>query len=188
MDTDSGSLFAALLEFRSAKNKNASFEYFFGKFEPLLKKYARLLGESDYKYFLAEALYNALLKMPIDSEKFRDDKYILSYIRKAVASEYINLAVLFDDHKAFVSLDDLPPEMKRQPENLIDKKEFEMFMQDAVTRLTKTERCVFYYSFIMGHTDTATGYILSVSRQSVSRTVKRIRSKLSSFFEKYYFE
>jgi RNA polymerase sigma factor (sigma-70 family) len=187
MDADSGSLFAAILEFRSAKDKNASFGYFFDKFEPLLKKYARLLGESDYKYFLAEALYNALLKMPIESDKFQEDKYILSYIRKAVASEYVSLAILFKDHRANVFIDDAQVALKCQSENLIDKKEFEMFLQDALTNLTKTERSVFYYCFIVGYTDLTTSAIMSVSQQAVNKTVHRIRSKLSAFFKKYYY-
>ncbi|MDD3394221.1 MAG: hypothetical protein PHG19_06225 [Anaerotignum sp.] len=55
-----------LKEFKNTTGtiKEQAFEEFFVRFTPLLEKYAWKLGEKDIKYFLAEALYSALLKLP----------------------------------------------------------------------------------------------------------------------------
>jgi len=77
-------LFPLLKSFVEAKDKNESFETILQRFDRLLTKYAYALKDVDLKYDLAADLYFALLKMPLEEERFRQDKYIISYIVKTV--------------------------------------------------------------------------------------------------------
>ncbi|WP_304508605.1 hypothetical protein [Anaerotignum sp.] len=129
-----------LKEFKNTTGpiKEQAFEEFFVRFTPLLEKFAWKLGEKDIKYFLAEALYIALLKIPYECANFKEDKYIVNYIYKSIKSEYIKLSKYNRKHDSKDEFDDSVKSKYQSNEieynllliaieAILNKEEFELF-------------------------------------------------------------
>ncbi|AVQ47648.1 hypothetical protein C7M60_18620 [Clostridium botulinum] len=78
---------------KNAKLGNkSSVEYLINKFEPLINKYSyRLIESEDGKSELILKLMRLVDKIPLDKKCFKEDKYIVSYIKISLKREYIYL-------------------------------------------------------------------------------------------------
>lgn len=177
MEEQNESLYQLIVSFIEAGNKNEIFERIFVKFEPLLVKYAVKLEDIDMKYYLAEALYVALLKIPLSLERFKEDKFILSYIRNSVYHEFLKIRKEYGS-EADASLDD------EVYSNTIASKddEFSQFWSDTHLKeikqiLSKQEFEIFLLIF-MGYSETEIAKINSVTRQAICKRLKNIRNKI----------
>ncbi len=78
---------------KNAKLGNkSSMEYLINKFEPLINKYSyRLMEPEDGKSELILKLIRLVKKVPLDKQCFKEDKYIISYIKISLKRQYIYL-------------------------------------------------------------------------------------------------
>lgn len=171
-------LYILLKRYAEAENKNDYFEEFYTKFEPLLIKYARKLGEDDTKYMLSEALYDALEKIPHTLEQFQEDRYIVSYISKAIFAEYIKISKFNNRGKKNMSLEAEVVYGKIQNTDGFADYHFNQLLASIYSVLTKSERYIFELKFLLGYTDSEIGEILSITRQAVNKRVNKIRVKV----------
>ena len=146
----------------SADDKNESFNVIYIKFEPLLKKHARKLGDDDTKYMLAEALYSALLKIPIHLEHFKQDKYIISYISKSIYTEYLKISKFNSKTSTEYSLDDSHLESSLN-ETTFDEFWYKNLVKYISSILSNVEWKYFSLRFILNYSETEIAEMLVMS-------------------------
>lgn len=165
------SLYIRLAEFKKAEDKNTLFEWFYIKFTPLLEKYAFMLGDKDLKFFLAEALYNALLKIPL-VERFHEDKYIIQYIQRSIKNEYIKLSIEQKKHKNYLCSEYI------KDDNAEHRSTSLLFWDDLKSVLSKTEYIFIVLKYSKGYTNAEIGRIYGKSRQAISARINRSLEKI----------
>ena len=147
----------------------------------MLAKYAYYLCEADMKYYLAEALYKAICTMPLDQERFRENKYILAYIRKAVYMEYLKLLEEKKKSRKYVAMDD-----NYLYENS-DQKEgdhAELWLSLTLDMIRDVLTADEYQMIIMRHIERYSEYeiakVLAISRQGVNKRLRKIHAKIAA--------
>lgn len=149
------------------------FEEFFLRFTPLLEKYAWKLGEKDIKYFLAEALYNALLIMPDKCDNFKEDKYIVNYIYKSIKSEYIKLSKYSRKHDINDEFDDSINSNYQSNEI-----EYHLLLITIESILNQKELELFKMRFINNYSQIEIARKYNISRQAINKKINKIRRLL----------
>jgi len=172
------SLFQLLQDFAAAIDKNDSFEVLFHRFEPLLDRYARELHDNDAKYFLAETLFNTLSKIPLTLEHFKEDKFIISYIRASIKNEFFKICKQNSQTEKYYSIDD-DVYVKTLPSNDDNFSGFwcACTLRDIKTLLSDQEFEIFNLIYI-GFNETEIADVYSVTRQAICKRVKVIRGKI----------
>ena len=163
-------------KFHKSNDRNESFEKVFLKFEPLLNKYARLLHDTDAKYILAEALYRALLKIPLSKKQFKEEKYIVNYIRTAVYHEYLYI-IQQNQEENHLDLDLLLNVAASDNDDLFSN----IWLKDLSKKL-KLILTVKEYNILIsrykGYTIQQIADYYDVTRQSIYKTIKVIVEKV----------
>lgn len=165
-----------LKEFKSNTGniKEQIFEEFFVRFRPLLKKYAWKLGDKDNKYFLAEALYNALLKIPYELDGFKEDKYIINYIYKSIKAEYIKLSKYISKYNN--TKDVFDDNIKTI--NTTNEIEYDLLLLAIKSILNKDDFKLFKLRFINNFSEIEIAHIYNISRQAINKKINKIRNRL----------
>jgi len=160
-----------LKEFKSNTGniKELVFEEFFVRFTPLLEKYAWKLGDKDNKYFLAEALYNALLKIPYELDRFKEDKYIINYIYKSIKAEYIKLS----KYNSKYNTDD-----NIKTTNPTNEIEYNLLLLAIKSILNEDDFKLFKLRFINNFSEIEIAHIYNISRQAINKKINNIRNWL----------
>ena len=175
--SESISLFQLMKTFVEAEDKNKSFEIIFVRFEPILNKYALMLKDIDLKYDLAADMYLALLKMPLHEDRFKQDKYIVSYIATTVRHAATKIWKDCTKHTCHSSID------TDDAIDLEDKTEaFDTFWHDATLELIKDalkdDEFSIFILILKGYSQADIAKTLGVTRQAVFKRLEKIKGKI----------
>lgn len=125
-------------------------------------------------------------KMPIETNHFLDDKYILSYIQSSIKHAYIHLSMSKRQQtKEYLFFDD-------NYLNVISKDTYAindtLLFMDLKTLLSKKEFRLFQLKFLKEYSDTEIAALFHVSRQAVNKQVHKLKSKLRNYIENKEYE
>ena len=176
-----GILYNFLVQARN--NDKASIIVLCEKFAPLLKKYCYRLCYEDAYNDLTEVFLRIIMKIPIEEKRFYEDKYILSYIKKAMYHEFIQLNQKKENDENYICL--LPEEVAF--ENILvdttsghSMKEM-LLLIDMKQTLTAKEFVLFQLKVIKGYSDKDIAAILHISRQAVNKQINKMKPKLKAY-------
>ncbi len=161
------------------------------KFEPLLKKYCWLLSYEDAYNDLTEAFLHIIKKIPIETQQFHQDKYILSYIKNSIYHEFIRLNRKQEEYEnkvCFLKEEELFDNILID-ESFNDSIKDILFFIDIKQCLTKKEWMLLELKIVNGFSDGEIATMLGVSRQAVNKQINKIKKKLKTilnFKEKSY--
>lgn len=167
---------------QAAKIDSTQMEALITKFYPLIRKYAYRLKKTekeDAEQNMTVAFIIIVKNIELDKFDYHDsDKYLLSYIQKAMYTHFLDLArrqdVFFvtdiDEGIQQESIDDsLSPEGKAE-------------LREMLSSLTKMQREVILDKYLYGYSDVEIAKQLHITRQAVNRTKNRAIQTLK---EKY---
>lgn len=164
----------------SYKNNNPNvFVDIIEAFDPLLNKYQRNGCYEDIKNDLIEFMFLLLLKLPIEKDIFKEDKYIVSYIHKSLNNRYIYLNKKNKDR--------INREIK------IDNNYIEagyndnwstILFEDMIDILTELEKDIINKIYNLGYYEAEIARYYNVSRQAINKTHKRALSKIQKKYLK----
>ncbi len=86
-------------EIRDAKQSDDALVKFITRFTPLLKKYAAKLMSEDAYYDLQMDFIELISQLNLEKMKRTDNKALLSYIKKAVYSNYIKRSKMLCEYR-----------------------------------------------------------------------------------------
>lgn len=129
------------------------------QFEPLIRKYEKILDYEDARYDLYEKFIVMLLKIPRITNKYE----ILSYIKKTMHREYINLSIKHQKYINHVILTDLFDETSYCPDIKFQIQD----IKSALNKLNSSQKQIILYKFFKGYKVNQIALKLGISRQAV---------------------
>ena len=156
---------------KKAKNNDSkSIEKLIDCFNPLLKKYASKHPEFEDTYSeLILHFIETIKKIPID-KKFKEEKYILSYIKKSIHNQYLKL----------INSNNLPFEITANSTYYND--ESNLIFYDLIRSLSKKEQTILTKKFIYNLKNIEISNQLNISPQNTQMCIKRALKKIEKIF------
>lgn len=167
-----GDLYNAIKNFKNGETDEIV--YILNLFEPLLNKLQRNSNCEDMKNELSLFMFTVLNKIPLETQCFKEDKYIVSYIHKSLKYKYMSLNKLNQkirsteiesDFTLLNSFNDVNPTSY-------------IFFNDIIKNLTKNEQNILQKIYIDGLNESEISRCLNISRQAVNKTHSRALKKL----------
>ncbi len=155
------------------------------KFDPLLKKYSRVLSYEDSYNDLQEAFLYTIKKIPIELEQFHQDKYILSYIKNSIRHKFIYLNKKdeeYENHVCFFSEKTSLKAILVDNSNNYSIKDI-MLLGDIEHLLTEKEWNLFVLKILKGYSDSDIAMMLHISRQAVNKQMNKMKPKLKKYID-----
>lgn len=153
----------------------SSIEYLINKFEPLINKYSyRLIESEDGKSELILKLIRLINKMPLDTQYFREDKYIVSYIKISLRREYI---YLYKKQKKLAL-----NQIYLHENNEYSFDESNIIFYDLIKNLNHKEKYILIKKYIYNFNSSEIASNLRISRQNAYITEKRALKKIFKTF------
>lgn len=140
-------------------------------FEPLIRKYERLLDYEDARNDLWEQFIKILFSIPVCENEYA----ILCYIKKSMHHEYIRLS------KRKQRLNDLEylTDVFDDYGTAFNTTEHDTYMiRTAVNKLTDAQRKVIVLKFMNGYQVNEIARMMGISRQAVNQNERRALDKL----------
>ncbi len=174
----------------SAQNKDTdALEQLVIKFMPLLKKYATLLETEDALQELQVNFIVLLLKMKPECLRGKEDKYIVSYLKKSVYNDYICLS---KSNRKYRRTHWFECDMKQEVIACVDKQtavynQYNGLLQDELKRLlTGVEYEVICLHYIFNYHIGEIATMKKVSKQTENKTKNRALAKIRIQFGEGY--
>lgn len=160
--------------FNEAKNNNSkSIEYILQRFNPLILKYSNKLREpEDSKSELTLHLLKIINKIPLEQPNFKDDKFIIAYIKTSIKNHF---CLLYSNQKKYDSIVEASVHNKQVEQHTINSN---LIFYDLIKILNPKEKIIFEKKFLYNYTNTEIANYLNVSRQNVQICIKRALIKL----------
>lgn len=167
---------------RSAQKDTKQMAKLLSQFEPLIRKYARMLHRLEPEDAMQEmSLAFLQIIQKLDLQMFdgpEPDKFFLSYLQRAMKSRFLDL-VKRQNNIIFVDLDNAlnlnQEDGSLSPEELAE-------LREMLASLTGLQREVILAKYLYGYSDVEIAGRLHVSRQAVNRAKNRAVALLK---EKY---
>lgn len=152
------------------------------RFDPLLNKLQRNSYYEDMKSELIVFMFNLIDKIPIENENLKKDKYIVSYIHKALKNQYIHInkkhakgrntevsseEFYIDNCLGFSYHDDLFTFIH---------------FEEMISHLTELEKKIIEKKYKHGYSNSDRANSRNISRQAVYKTHKRAIEKIKNKF------
>ena len=150
---------------------------FICQFQPLIKKYSYLLKYEDAPSELTLTFIETLYKIPINNPKFKQDKYIVSYINKSIKSSYIHLSKSRNKLCYYESPINLDITEDFYQTNIVDK----LFIYELLSLLTLREKEIINLRYFKEYSDIEISQKLRISRQAVNKTKNRAITKMKKY-------
>ncbi|AJD26044.1 sigma-70 family RNA polymerase sigma factor [Clostridium botulinum] len=151
-------------------------EYLINKFELLINKYSyRLMEPEDGKSELILKLIRLVKKVPLDKKCFKEDKYIISYIKISLKRQYI---YLYEKQKKLALKQSY---LDENNEYSFDKSN--IIFYDLIKNLNNKEKYIFIKKYIYNFNSSEIARNLKISRQNVYITEKRAIKKIINTFQ-----
>lgn len=149
------------------------------KFQPIIKKYSRLLHYEDASQDLTYFFLKLVLEFKID-DKNKMDYQLLAYIKVAVHNHYIYLIKKLIKKNQEVYMSSLSELQRNEMEyNLSAGKEsdpiFKIYLKDI---LSPSEYKMIYYIYVQGFSSSDLARIQGITRQAVNQKKNRILKKI----------
>ncbi len=171
---------------KSQMGNSKSMEQLCKKFSPIIKKYAYKLNYEDSYYDLQLCFIEGILKMPLSSKNFLlSDAYILSYIKKIVYHAYIIISKkLRRQNYKHIVLEDCEYTLETITyKNNLSIWQDELYKSDIKQILNDREFNICILKFIWKYTDNEIAKQYNVSRQTITKTISKIRKKLRNYYK-----
>ncbi|QAA30785.1 sigma-70 family RNA polymerase sigma factor [Clostridium manihotivorum] len=168
-------LYSKLVKCKAGSKKDIL--YIIEKFEPIINKYSKIIGSDDAKQEIILEVIKVLYKIPIHKETFKEDKYIVGYIKKAIIYKYWSLSK--EKNKLFSCSYDFDF-------NTISSMNegYTIELYDLLNDLTKREQFVIVSKYINELSDNDIANTIHISRQAVNQTKNRSINKLRKSLSK----
>jgi len=158
-------LFELVKTIQTKGNENAMLKLI-KEFQPLIKKYSYLVDYEDSESELTLTFIETLYKIPINNPKFKQDKYIISYINKSIRNKYIYLSKNRNKIYYYESPINLDITQTPYQTNIGNK----LFINDLLLTLTKREREIINLKYFKEYSDIEISKKFGISRQAVNKT------------------
>lgn len=154
------------------------------RFEPLIKKYCYYLNYEDAYEDLIEAFILIIQKIPIQKDNFKNNTYILSYIKTSIKNAYIffnkkNQKYL--NHNLFVK-DNLVFEKYSYLSANISEDKANIFIIDMKNLLTEKEFQLLTLRMLKGYSDIEIAKILRLTRHAVNKQFNKLKRKIKDLY------
>lgn len=172
------------LIYESQKGNKKSLEIICHKFDPLIKKYSYYLNYEDAYEDLLEAFILVIQKIPIQTNNFKNNTYILSYIRTSIKNAYIFFNKKKQKYLNHISLtkNDLVFEEYSYLTNNLSEEKSNIFLIDMKRILTNKEYNLLTLKFLKGYSDEEIGNILGITRQAINKQFNRLKRKIKELY------
>lgn len=147
------------------------------QFKPLIRKYSYLLNYEDGQSELTLIFIETIYKVPIDNPKFKQDKFIISYINKSVRNNYINLSKNRNKlyyYESPINLDIIESSYETKVEDKI-------LAQELLSLLTKREKEIIKLRYFEEYSNVEISEMFGISRQAVNKTKNRAITKMKRY-------
>lgn len=169
---------------KSQEGDNSATLFLVDKFNPLLKKYSRMLYYEDAYNDLLLNFLELIKSIEIDHIHCDNDAIIVSYIAKSIHHSYIKRLINLKHHQAIILYSELSEEKLFNIESACstsDKySEYDFSSMNKV--LTEYEMSIITSIFFKGYTAAEAAHSYGVSRQSINQTKLRALKKLRKIY------
>ena len=156
-------------EIKEDKNK---FTLLLQRFDPLIKKYTRLLYKDEEEEMYAEftaALWEAVCNIQF----YNSDGQIVRYLSTAIKNKYFELYKKSRKHNDnIINMEDKELEYKKSLDNSYDEIEIAEGINKIKSQLVGKKRQIFELVFLKEYSDAEVASELNISRQYVHRIRK----------------
>lgn len=167
------------------KNDNCAFDLLCKKFNPLLKKYSRLLLYDEAYEDLLYCFILCIYKIPINEESFiNNNATILSYIKVTIKNQYIFLSKKHTKSMRYTcSYDSLLIEFSdnNDSHNQIQDK---LYLFELKRYLNNNEINLVNLKFILQYSDSEIAEVYHISRQAVNKRLCKLKIKIKDLYLK----
>ena len=164
---------------RCGVNEDENLEIILERFRPLMIKKAYMLnGLGEIGDFFT-SVYKALMTMPLNESRFRDDKYIVGYIASAIRNEAASIIKRGIKHKNVLFDDKTSASSSADPDDIYDELWHGELLSDIKMLLTADEFDILWLAYIAGYSKTEISVMRNVTRQAVFQRLKKIKGKLA---------
>lgn len=176
------------LIFKCKEGDKKSIEILCDKFSTLIKHYNFYLNDEEAYNYLVVTLITCVNNMPIELERFTDDKYILSYIESSIFNSYKRFKMSKSKYnKSLYLIDNITEiESKLPDENCFYDNA--IFFIDLKRILSDKEYSLFQLKYQQGLKDKEIAEIYKVSRQAINKSLSKIKFKLKKSYISYYID
>lgn len=145
-------------------------------FNPLIKKYSRLLQYNEAESDLTTALIIILCKMP----RLQNQALIVGYVAKSLKNEYIALS---KKRQRQANHELLRDEVLVSEDGDLDI-ELTVDVKNALSKLTENQKYIIYLKYYLDYSDAEIASILNISRQAVNKLKRAALQKLKALLER----
>lgn len=149
------------------------------QFNPLIKKYSNLLRWEDSQSELILALIEIINKVPTQNSKFKQDKYIVSYISKSIRNTYIYLSKIRNKLKCHEFPINFEITEDSYQASIVDR----LFVEELLKVLTKREKEIITLKYFNEYSDIEISRKIGVSRQAVNKTKNRAIKRMREYMD-----
>ncbi len=140
------------------------------RFNPLIKKYSRMLDYSDAEGDLVLAMTKIARKIP----QTGNQATTVGYVAKSLKHEYIALS---KKRQRLVKSEIITCEINASQRIEWDI-ESQIDIRNAINRLTRNQRYIVYLRYYVGYSNSEIATALHISRQAVNKTEKAALKRL----------
>ena len=158
---------------KAKKNDTNSINYILKKFNPLILKYANKLDDhEDAKSEFTLQLLHIIQKIPLEKSNFKDDKFIIAYIKTSIKNHF---CLLYSNQKKYNSIvNSCVYDQKIKQCNINSN----LIFYDLIKVLNPKEKIILEQKFLYNYTNTEIANSLNLSRQNIQICIKRALIKL----------
>lgn len=139
-------------------------------FNPLIRKYSRMLNYCEAETDLIIALINIFRRLP----KSENNAIIIGYIAKSLRHEYISLS----RRRQMQLRNEYITDEVFVPEKSLRDIELTMDIKNALAMLTYNQKRIIYSEYYLGYSDSEMASLLNISRQAVNKSKRASIRKL----------
>lgn len=166
---------------RCKKNDQQAILFLIGQFDPILRKYSRLLYQDDAKQELILSLLETIMQIPLS--KIKNDSQVVSYISKSIRYKYIYLSKrkMEKNHSECELNEDIAHNAISQHED--QDWDTNIVLKESINSLSKKQQNIVILRYIYGFKDIEIAMILHISRQAVSKARVKALEKLRAILQ-----
>ena len=167
---------------RCQENDGDAFSDIITMFQPLIKKYAFLLDDTDAYADMYDSFIDCIYKIPIQGlRSSAGDAAVLSYIKTTMKNSYIALSKRNGVRKSQIPLDDLDTENEKIGAVGIDF-DGQVIREDLLRFLSTEEELLLEAKIFYGYSDAEIAKKLGISRQAINKRYRKILEKLKKYY------
>ncbi|MEA4894687.1 MAG: sigma-70 family RNA polymerase sigma factor [Oscillospiraceae bacterium] len=169
---------------KSQEGDNDATLFLVNRFNPLLKKYSRMLYYEDAYNDLLVDFLEMTKSMQINRIYRNEDAGVVSYIATSIHNSYIKRLIQIKHYHAIILYSDLTEDEQFHIESIcstVDK--YSEYDYSTIKNiLTESEMSIITSIYFMGYTVAETSHFYGISRQAINQTKLRALEKLKKLY------